>query len=169
MLMDEPCTGLDVVVRRELLSAIRREAVTNGTTVIYITHHGDEVLWVADQLIVFDRSQEKDWKFEIVTMTLAEALTNPPTPEVRFHLTQLTNAVFSRVDGEEVKVRAFPPDAIMAASGPPIVNRMSVFGECCLVDLADGTRFVAREALVPTHLGSSIQLDTSFRELRPTV
>lgn len=45
LILDEPCTGLDLLAREQLLSAVERLAGTDGgPTLLYVTHHPDEVL-----------------------------------------------------------------------------------------------------------------------------
>lgn len=43
LLLDEPCAGLDMVSRRQFLEALRGLA-TDGTTVLMVTHHVEEIL-----------------------------------------------------------------------------------------------------------------------------
>jgi iron complex transport system ATP-binding protein len=43
LILDEPCTGLDVFAREQLLSMIHKVAA-NGPTIIYVTHHVEEIL-----------------------------------------------------------------------------------------------------------------------------
>jgi ABC-2 type transport system ATP-binding protein len=43
LLLDEPTTGVDVDTRREMLEAVRRLAVEDGTAVCYSTHYLHEV------------------------------------------------------------------------------------------------------------------------------
>ena len=54
MLLDEPCAGLDVVYREELLeliAALKRE----GRTVIYVSHEPAEFAPIYDKLVFFGR------------------------------------------------------------------------------------------------------------------
>lgn len=45
LVLDEPCNGLDVIAREELLKFIEKVAVQeDGPTIIYVTHHIEEVL-----------------------------------------------------------------------------------------------------------------------------
>jgi iron complex transport system ATP-binding protein len=45
LLLDEPCSGLDIKAREELLTAVQKMAVMEGgPTLIYITHHIEEIL-----------------------------------------------------------------------------------------------------------------------------
>lgn len=45
LILDEPCTGLDLIAREELLQFVERIATEkNGPTLIFVTHHVEEVL-----------------------------------------------------------------------------------------------------------------------------
>lgn len=45
LILDEPCGGLDLIERENLLQTIEQIAVTeNGPTLIYVTHHVEEIL-----------------------------------------------------------------------------------------------------------------------------
>ena len=45
LILDEPCTGLDLFARQTLLAAVSRLAqAQGGPTLVYVTHHPDEVL-----------------------------------------------------------------------------------------------------------------------------
>lgn len=45
LILDEPCTGLDLFAREQLLMAVGRLAATEGgPALVYVTHHPDEVL-----------------------------------------------------------------------------------------------------------------------------
>jgi iron complex transport system ATP-binding protein len=45
LLLDEPCSGLDIKAREELLGAVQKMTIMKGgPTLIYITHHIEEIL-----------------------------------------------------------------------------------------------------------------------------
>jgi len=44
LILDEPCAGLDIKAREELLTAVQKMTVMGGPTLIYITHHIEEIL-----------------------------------------------------------------------------------------------------------------------------
>ncbi|MGM9928504.1 MAG: ABC transporter ATP-binding protein [Bacillus sp. (in: firmicutes)] len=45
LILDEPCTGLDILVREHLLKYIERLATeSDGPTIIYVTHHVEEIM-----------------------------------------------------------------------------------------------------------------------------
>ena len=81
MLLDEPCAGLDVHTRRKLLDLLRRELVRAGTHALYVTHHGDEVLWAADEVLTFCRDSGCGTTFNVFRQSLSEAIRDPLSPE----------------------------------------------------------------------------------------
>ncbi len=50
LLLDEPSSGLDAVVRRDILGAVIRTVADEGRTVLFSSHLLDEVEFVADQV-----------------------------------------------------------------------------------------------------------------------
>jgi iron complex transport system ATP-binding protein len=44
MILDEPCSGLDVRAREDLLEALQEQAVKNETVLLYVTHHIEEII-----------------------------------------------------------------------------------------------------------------------------
>lgn len=43
LILDEPCTGLDFIAREQLLDAIEEMVATSNITIIFVTHHIDEI------------------------------------------------------------------------------------------------------------------------------
>lgn len=54
LLLDEPLSALDVVVRQQLRDEIRRVQQSVGTTAIYVTHDQSEALAIADRVAVMN-------------------------------------------------------------------------------------------------------------------
>jgi ABC-2 type transport system ATP-binding protein len=52
LLLDEPTNGLDIVVKTQILQLVLDMAAAEGTTVIFATHHIEDVERVADRLAV---------------------------------------------------------------------------------------------------------------------
>ncbi len=44
LILDEPCTGLDLRAREQVLEAVGRLAQEGGPTLLYVTHHVEEIL-----------------------------------------------------------------------------------------------------------------------------
>ncbi|MFC1495051.1 hypothetical protein ACFL6W_07220 [Thermodesulfobacteriota bacterium] len=57
LLLDEPSSGLDPVVRREILSAIIRTVADEGRTVFFSSHLLEEVERVADDVAMIHRGE----------------------------------------------------------------------------------------------------------------
>ena len=57
LVLDEPSTGLDPIVRREILSAIIRTIAEEGRTVLFSSHLLDEVERMADWVAMIDRGR----------------------------------------------------------------------------------------------------------------
>jgi len=57
LVLDEPSTGLDPVVRREILGAIIRTIAEEGRTVLFSSHLLDEIERVCDHVAMIDRGR----------------------------------------------------------------------------------------------------------------
>jgi ABC-2 type transport system ATP-binding protein len=57
LLLDEPSTGLDPVVRRDILEAIIRTVAEEGRTVFFSSHLLDEIERVSDQVAMLERGK----------------------------------------------------------------------------------------------------------------
>ena len=44
LILDEPCSGLDIVARERVLQTVRQMIHEQKTTVIYVTHYAEELL-----------------------------------------------------------------------------------------------------------------------------
>lgn len=89
LLLDEPSSGLDPVVRRDILAAVIRTVADDGRTVLFSSHLLTEVEQVADRVTMVRRGQRilDDDLTNIkathhrVDFAFAEALTLPPILE----------------------------------------------------------------------------------------
>lgn len=52
LVLDEPCTGLDIYNREYLFQTLRKMASTKNTTIIYVTHYAEEVTAVFDNCLL---------------------------------------------------------------------------------------------------------------------
>ncbi|MGX7419343.1 ABC transporter ATP-binding protein [Carnobacterium gallinarum] len=58
LILDEPCTGLDLVAKRNLLNHIEEIAKNSPmTTLLYITHHTEELLPCFDKMLLLKEGQ----------------------------------------------------------------------------------------------------------------
>jgi ABC-type multidrug transport system ATPase subunit len=101
LLLDEPCTGLDVPVRDEFLMSLRELTDTQGLLVLYITHHADEARLVSDKIIFLSRSGGSVVATED---SLSGFVQSPPTPEAAQMLAnEPLNVVPCEVDGDVIE------------------------------------------------------------------
>jgi iron complex transport system ATP-binding protein len=56
LVLDEPTTGLDVVARHRFLETVR-DVAREGTTVILITHHVEEIIPEIGRVLLLDRGR----------------------------------------------------------------------------------------------------------------
>jgi ABC-2 type transport system ATP-binding protein len=86
LLLDEPSSGLDPVVRRDILGAIIRTIADEGRTVLFSSHLLDEVERVADQVTIIHRGRliltssmdEIKETHRRVTLRFVEPVERPP-------------------------------------------------------------------------------------------
>lgn len=86
LLLDEPSSGLDPVVRRDILSAIIRTIADEGRTVLFSSHLLDEVERVADQVMFIRQGRllltapmdEIKETHRRVTLRFGEPIDRPP-------------------------------------------------------------------------------------------
>ncbi|MEO6800147.1 MAG: ATP-binding cassette domain-containing protein [Rhodanobacter sp.] len=74
LLLDEPSAGLDMVSRRKLLESLR-EIARQGTTLLLVTHHVEEILPEIGQLVLLRSGQvlQQGSKAELLTDTALSA------------------------------------------------------------------------------------------------
>jgi ABC-2 type transport system ATP-binding protein len=86
LVLDEPSSGLDPVVRRDILTAIVRTIAEEGRTVVFSSHLLDEVERLADRIAILhegrivlqDQLDVVRESFHRVTLRFDEALSEPP-------------------------------------------------------------------------------------------
>lgn len=57
LILDEPCSGLDVFSRENLLYTIEHLAKTSSITLIYVTHHIEEIMPVFNRTLLLRRGE----------------------------------------------------------------------------------------------------------------
>jgi ABC-2 type transport system ATP-binding protein len=86
LVLDEPSTGLDPIVRRDILSAIIRTVADEGRTVLFSSHLLDEVERMADWIAMIDRGRmvlcgpmdEIKSAYRRITLRFEEPRSQPP-------------------------------------------------------------------------------------------
>lgn len=87
LILDEPSSGLDPVVRRDILGAIIRTLADEGRTVLFSSHLLDEVERVADRVAIIHQGrilltaamEEIKEKHRRMTLRFEQALDRPPS------------------------------------------------------------------------------------------
>jgi ABC-2 type transport system ATP-binding protein len=87
LVLDEPSSGLDPVVRRDILGAIIRTIADEGRTVLFSSHLLDEVERVADQVTIIHRGRliltaamdEIKENHRRITLRFREPIDRPPS------------------------------------------------------------------------------------------
>jgi ABC-2 type transport system ATP-binding protein len=102
LFLDEPTTGLDVIMRRELLDSVRERA-RKGLTVVFTTHNLEEADYVCDRVAVVDEGR-------ILAMDTVENLKRlyggKKTVEVTLtggDVSAFFDSLRTKLDGSEVK------------------------------------------------------------------
>lgn len=81
LILDEPCTGLDVLAREQLLSSLSNLAnAKDAPTILYVTHHVEEILPLFTHVLLLSHGQvvaAGDKKQVLTSGGLTEALGVP--------------------------------------------------------------------------------------------
>jgi oligopeptide/dipeptide ABC transporter ATP-binding protein len=124
VIMDEPTTGLDVIVQKEILNEVLQLKAQLGFSVLFITHDLSLLLEVADQVMVMYAGQ------------MVEAA---PTADVRaggtHPYTRGLLGSFPRLRGPRVQLTGIPgtpPDLRGALKGCPFHPRCAFAQDACL-------------------------------------
>jgi ABC-2 type transport system ATP-binding protein len=115
LVLDEPSSGLDPVVRRDILGAIVRTVADEGRTVLFSSHLLDEVERVADHLVMIHAGRvvlsappdEVRHAHRWLTLRFAEAHSVPPA---------LAGALAWEGEGHEWAVLCRPDGGLPAAA-----------------------------------------------------
>ena len=103
LVLDEPSSGLDPVVRKDILDAIIRTVVDEGRTVLFSSHLLDEVQRVSDRIAILDQGRI------LLSSPLDEVLVSHYQLTVRFQepqpfFPQLTGALLWSGSGREWEI-----------------------------------------------------------------
>jgi oligopeptide/dipeptide ABC transporter ATP-binding protein len=161
VIMDEPTTGLDVVVQREILGEIFRLKDELGFSVLFITHDLSLLLEIADRVVIMYAGQ-------LVEVGATEQIrTSSAHPYTRGLLTS-----FPRLRGPRralAGIPGSPPDLRGALKGCPFIPRCAFASDACAeVDM----QLLATDPAEPTHVtacpfATASRLDRTRREDAP--
>lgn len=111
LLMDEPLSALDAVVRQQMRTEIAEIQRELGTTVIYVTHDRDDAERLADRLVVI-----RDGR--VVEEGAAEGLFHAPRREFTARFLLDAAVVRGHVDGDLLRLDS-PGVALSLVAGEP--------------------------------------------------
>jgi ABC-type Fe3+/spermidine/putrescine transport system ATPase subunit len=106
LLLDEPCTGLDPAVKREFLLLLAELLQELNVRCIYTTHHFDELLPLADEIMYLSRP--RDGPCEGVIQPLKDFLLCPPTTDAAVAVFGPLSTILTgqtRADSDSVRCR----------------------------------------------------------------
>jgi putative spermidine/putrescine transport system ATP-binding protein len=149
LLLDEPLSALDALVRVQLRDEIRRLQLAEGITTLFVTHDQSEALAVADRVAVLNsgRLEQVD--------TPQEVYGRPATPFVAAFVGVMNEVPVERTGGGRPQLLATP------AAG---AQRLQVRPESLVVGTAGGIPGTVR---ISTFLGpvTRLVIDTEMGEL----
>lgn len=113
LVLDEPSSGLDPVVRRDILGAIIRTVADEGRTVLFSSHLLEEVERVADEVAMIVRGKvalrgavdDLKARHHRLTLVFDEAQPTAPALEGALHLTGEGREWTAICDGEADRLR----------------------------------------------------------------
>jgi ABC-type nitrate/sulfonate/bicarbonate transport system ATPase subunit len=79
LLLDEPCAGLDPTLRGGVIDGLQRAIGSSNTTVLYVTHHLDEIALASDRVMFFERPKHTEDAVNVICLSTPEFLIAPPT------------------------------------------------------------------------------------------
>ncbi|MEM9409645.1 MAG: ATP-binding cassette domain-containing protein [Planctomycetota bacterium] len=79
ILLDEPCTGMDAVVKQRFLISLRELVDETKAIAVYVSHHSDEIQAVSNQVMFLEQSTETNSIKNGICRPSAEFFQKPPT------------------------------------------------------------------------------------------
>lgn len=142
LLMDEPLSGLDAARKAELLRYVRRLSAEVGVPIIYVSHAPEEILEIADALVLMDAGKvlaSGELDEMLMRFELSEALAgfdgaSRLVGRVRGHDRQDGLTEIELLDGQRLRV-----PALGAAPGQPVRLRIPA-RDVALAAPSSGTR-----------------------------
>ncbi|QDV27587.1 ABC transporter ATP-binding protein [Aureliella helgolandensis] len=126
LVLDEPSTGLDAVVRKDILNALVRTVANEGRTAIFSSHLLDEVELMSDFVIIVNHGRL------VLTGPLADIKASHRALTVKLHSAEVTLPSIDGVLGSEKLLAIREPDAMwrVICQGPhaPIQEAIQAVG-----------------------------------------
>ena len=143
LLLDEPSSGLDPVVRRDILSAVIRTIADEGRTVIFSSHLLTEVERVADyvtmikngRVLFSDPLDDVKARHRKVTLRFETAREAPPASDIALHWEGNGREWTAFVSGDPAQV-----EAAAKSMGAVIVGEASASLDDIFVAQASGSK-----------------------------
>lgn len=124
LVLDEPSSGLDVVVRRHILDTMMRTVAAEGRTILFSSHLMDEVETVSDYVAIIhkgnvlecDRLQAVTENHHRVVLRFPQPVTAPPEIDGAIHCSGIGTdwTVICNGDMDKVRASAAKLDAAIA-------------------------------------------------------
>ena len=186
ILLDEPFSGLDTELRRELSQAVRKILKERGTTALLVTHDQEEAFAVADRIGVICDGQIRQWDtasnlyHQPVDRFVADFVgrgcflsgvrVDSNTVETELGLVRGTNQTNHHTAGEKVDLLVRPDDLIADEQGSirGQVSKKLFIGSNTLyqVRLPSGTELEAMLSSNTNHqIGEELVLSISTAQL----
>jgi NitT/TauT family transport system ATP-binding protein len=106
LLMDEPFAALDVQTRSKLQDFLIQVWVESAASVLFVTHHIDEALALADRIVVITARPGRIKSIVPVELERPRDPRNPVLHDLRDHLIDLLADEVDRAFAEQEKVKS---------------------------------------------------------------
>ncbi len=156
LLLDEPLGALDLKLRQEMQTELKRIQQQVGITFVYVTHDQEEALTMSDRIAVFDQGRVEQ------VGSPAEVYERPANEFVAGFV-GISNVV--AVEGRRLTVR--PEKIRFADAGRPGVVAEAVFVGMFtryVVDLDDGTRLTVVRQNDASPIGRGTRVHLAWRD-----
>lgn len=138
VVLDEPFSGLDPLVRDEFLRGLLELTETEGWTVFLSSHDVDEVERLCDAIAIIDKGKirlhesvdELQSRFRSVSITAAADLADFPTPEGWYNLEisgRMLRATVSNFTNEDAVRSAVADRATVSSIGCDLMSLREIF------------------------------------------
>ncbi len=170
LLLDEPCTGLPINIRMEFLSELRELSRKEKLVVFYVTHHSDELITVADEVLVLPKSYSN---VDVSKLCLCDMFDNARSLDALLNVNFPVNVLrrcsieaseeecrlIARINSENHVYNidkalpdgrytlVFRPECLVSGEGFPL-SIVATNGAYVLLDDTEGARFYARDNTV---------------------